>query len=61
MNLRMVSMPVQKTAACSTHSSAKVKYPSVDNPRNPCWVTSPYGSSAGQTRTSRMSSAAEAR
>ena len=54
-------MPVQKTAACSTHSSAKVKYPSVDSPRNPCWATSPYGSSAGQTRTSTMSSAAEAR
>ncbi|SKU31361.1 Uncharacterised protein [Mycobacteroides abscessus subsp. abscessus] len=35
MNLRIASMPFQKTAACKTHISRKPPHPSNDRPRKP--------------------------
>jgi hypothetical protein len=61
MNLRIVSMPVQKTAACSTQSTAYVHQPSKGRPRKPYWLTSAYGMRSGKSLSTTMSSAAEAR
>src|SRR5689334_18881659 len=61
MNRRIVSMPVQNTAACTIHSRANEPQPSNGSPRNPYCRTSAYGMSAGKSLSSTTFSAADAR
>src|ERR1700712_6045277 len=61
MNLRMDSIPRQKTIACATHMIMKAIQPSVDRPANPCSDLSAHGASPGQILTASSTRALDAR